>query len=607
MKKIEGCPKNLKQLLQNTKYSIHYYQREYMWTSKEIEEMVDDLVSEFLTYYKDGDERQLVADYGVYFMGSIVLAGRANAIIDGQQRLTSLTLLLMYLNNRLKSIGTTYDLLDAMIFSEAYGVRSFNINVEERSDCMDAIYNGKNFEVSGCGESVVNIYNRYEDLSSIFPIEDISDEMLLHFCDWLAEKVYFIEIVASEEQDAHKIFITMNDRGLNLTSTEMLKGYILSEIKNDTTREKLNSVWKEHVQELKKDDPTGDETFIKAWLRAQYAETIRETRAGAEKEDFDIIGGPFHKWVRDERTKLGLSCSLDYENFIREFAVFADIYEYIRKAENELIPGLEYVYYNAQINFTFQSQLLLASVSFDDPIDVIKEKFNLVARFIDLLIFSRVTMYSSVDYSTIKNYVFKVTKVIRRQDIPNLKKILLGLYEDLHYDIDVAMDGFMLNNFTKKYIKSILARITSFMEVETGVPSNYCRYMDKKTKNPFEIEHIITDHPEWFTSEYADKEEFVRYRNSIGSLLLLNKSINASLNDSLYAKKVEKYASADSNIYAATLHDSAYKNHPRFIKMINKYSLPFKSYSTFGKKEIAERVELVKQLSKLIWNAEMFL
>lgn len=74
--KIEGSPKNLKQLLQNTKYSIHYYQREYMWQRKHIEELIDDLTSEFLEYYHPGDSRLAVADYGAYFMGSIVLAGR---------------------------------------------------------------------------------------------------------------------------------------------------------------------------------------------------------------------------------------------------------------------------------------------------------------------------------------------------------------------------------------------------------------------------------------------------------------------------------------------------------------------------------------------------
>ena len=84
MKKIEGSPKSLKQLLQNTKYSIHYYQREYMWQRKHIEELIDDLTTEFLIYYKSGDDRIAVQDYGAYFMGSIVLAGRENAIIDGQ-------------------------------------------------------------------------------------------------------------------------------------------------------------------------------------------------------------------------------------------------------------------------------------------------------------------------------------------------------------------------------------------------------------------------------------------------------------------------------------------------------------------------------------------
>ena len=45
MKKIEGSPKNLKQLLQNTKYSIHYYQREYMWQRKHIEELISSITS----------------------------------------------------------------------------------------------------------------------------------------------------------------------------------------------------------------------------------------------------------------------------------------------------------------------------------------------------------------------------------------------------------------------------------------------------------------------------------------------------------------------------------------------------------------------------------
>lgn len=606
MKKIEGSPKSLKQLLQNTKYSIHYYQREYMWQRKHIEELIDDLTSEFLDYYVPGDDRKDVQDYGAYFMGSIVLAGRENAIIDGQQRFSSLTLLLMYLNNRLRSLGQNYSMIEQMIFSEAYGTKSFNINVEDRADCMNAIFNDQPFDTTNVGESVKNLYGRYTDIIDVFPNDDITDNMLLHFCDWLAEKVFFIEIVATTEQDAHKVFVTMNDRGLSLTSTEMLKGYLLSEIKDDSKREKLNNIWKDKVLSLKKDDDKGDETFIKAWLRAQYAETIRETKAGAVNQDFDIIGGSFHKWVRDERDKLGLSTTEDFELFIMKFSKFADVYRKIREAENTFAEETKYIYYNAQVNFTLQPQLLLAPICYEDTWPVIIEKMNLVARFIDLLITARVTNYRSVDYSTIKNYVFNVTKNIRRCSIDVLKARLKAQSDNLAYDPAAALPELRLNSFTKKYIKNMLARITGYIEEQTGVASNYCNYMNTQTKNPFEIEHIITDHYEWFTSEYSDQEEFRRWRNSFGALLLLHKSINASLNDSKYDYKLSKYCSNEGNIYTESLGDQAYQNNPKFKKFIADNGLGFKPYAQFGKAEITERIQLLVQLVNLVWNAEIF-
>ena len=607
MKKIDGSPKSLKQLLQNTKYSIHYYQREYMWQRKHIEELIDDLTSEFLEYYNPGDTRPMVLDYGTYFMGSIVLAGRENAIIDGQQRLSSLTLLLIYLNNRLRSNGQKYNLIENMIYSESVGTESFNINVEDRYDCMNALFHDTTYDISDSGESVKNLYNRYYDIIDLFPTNDITDGVLLHFCDWLAEKVFFIEIVATTEQDAHKVFVTMNDRGLSLTSTEMLKGYLLSEIKDDKKRKKLNDIWKDKVLELKKDDDKGDEVFIKSWLRAQYAQTIRENKAGAVNQDFDIIGGPFHKWVRDEREKLGLLATDDYELFIQRFSKYADVYMIIRSAEKSFSEKTKFVYYNAQVNFTFQPQLLLASVCYDDSRTVIIEKLNLVARFIDLLITARVTNYRSVDYSTIKNYVFNVTKNIRCCSTEELKKRLKQQYDALTYNPSTALPELRLNSFTKKYIKNMLARITGYIEEQTGVASNYCNYMNTQTKNPFEIEHIMSDHYEWYTTEYADQEEFRRWRNSIGALLLLHKSINASLNDAKYAYKLSSYCSNEGNIYTESLGDAAYRNNPRFRRFIAENHLQFKPYTQFGKAEITERIQLLVQLVNQIWNAEMFI
>ena len=453
MKKIEGSPKSLKQLLLNTKYSIHYYQREYMWQKKHMEELIDDLTSEFLDFYKPGDSRQDVDDYGVYFMGSIVLAGRENAIIDGQQRLSSLTLLLIYLNNRLKAIGEKNTTIEGMIYSESHGTASFNITVEDREECMQALFNGDEFDPTNHGESVINLCDRYNELLESSLNEIITDDILQHFCDWLCEKVFFIEIVANTEQDAHKVFVTMNDRGLSLTPTEMLKGYILSEISNDKIREKQNDLWKEKILMLRKEDDQGDDTFIKAWLRAKYAVTIRETKAGAENQDFDIIGGPFHKWVRDERTKLGLNSSSDYEEFINEFAKYADVYTLIKKAEAVYSDDLKYVFYNARLNFTLQPMLLLAAIKYEDSWDTIKIKLNLTARFIDLYITSRVTRYKSVDYSTIKNAIFNYVKEIRNLETHELKTKLFELNDRLGYDPYSAIADLRLNSFTKIYIK----------------------------------------------------------------------------------------------------------------------------------------------------------
>lgn len=495
-------------------------------------------------------------------------------------------------------------MIETMIYSEAFGTKSFNINVDDRQECMEAIFNNRDYDITQAGESVRNLYGRYLDIQEIFP-SDITDGMLLHFCDWLAERVFFIEIVATTEQDAHKIFVTMNDRGLNLTSTEMLKGYLLSEIKSDTTREKMNDVWKEKILSLKKEDDKGDETFIKAWLRAHYAETIRETKAGAINKDFDIIGGSFHKWVHDERAKLNLNTSDDFELFIRKFAKFAEVYQYIRKAEATFAEETKYIYYNAQINFTLQPQLLLSPICYEDTWSVIIEKLNLTARFIDILIVSRVIQYRSVDYSTIKNFIFHVTKDIRMSDIATLKQKLQQQYSNLAFKPE-ALRNLRLNSFTKKYIKNILARVTGFIEEQTDVSSNYCNYMNTQGRNSFEIEHIITNHYEWFTSEYTDQEDFARWRNSIGALLLLHKSINASLKDAKYDYKLKKYCSNEGNIYTESLGELAYQNNPRFKKFIEDNQLDFKAYAQFGKTEITERTNVLIELIKLIWNNELF-
>ena len=162
----------------------------------------------------------------------------------------------------------------------------------------------------------------------------------------------------------------------------------------------------------------------------------------------------------------------------------------------------------------------------------------------------------------------------------------------------------MPGNQLRSYIHHFLARITSYLERETDKIDNYVNYVNWRQKNPFEVEHITCDHYEWFMDEYDSKEQFDRFRNNIGDLLLLPKSLNASLNEKKYDYKVEKYRSADGNIYSESLHPDCYRNNVRFVKFINESGLDFKSYEHFGKNEINEREQLVEKLASKIWNVD---
>ena len=320
--------------------------------------------------------------------------------------------------------------------------------------------------------------------------------------------------------------------------------------------------------------------------------------------DFELIGGEFHKWIRDNHARLKLNTSADWERFIEELDFFTKVYLRIRDAEKFFDEATKYVYYNAQLNFTLQSQTLMAPVCPEDDAATVTQKINLTARFLDLWINSRVTNFKKVDRNNIESYIYSLTKDIRRLPIVDLKRKLNECYDALHYDSNSAIQKLRLNLFTKKYIKNILARITDYIEKNTGKTPRYVEYMTATT-NPFEIEHIICDHVERFSDEFSH-EEFDSWRNSIGALLLLHRSTNASLSDSDYAQKLLKYCSTDGNVYAASLGEQTYRNNPQFRNFIDAHNLPFEPFATFGKAEISKRIELVVQLSNLVWNAEDF-
>jgi len=612
-----GKEKSLFDLLNNKKYTVPFYQREYRWKKQQINELISDLTGEFMQFYNSEDPRSAVQDYGCYYLGSIIsTGGKENAIIDGQQRLTSLTLLLIYLGNIQKKNQINNDTdINPLIYSSQFGKKSFNLNIDERHNCLDSLYVGQSFDTSNSDESVKNMIARYNDIDEIFP-EELKTSALSYFIDWLINKVFFIEINTRSdsnkeaEQDAQKIFVTMNDRGLSLNPTEMLKGYLLSQIKDNNDRQAANELWKSTIQAINNinlEEKNADDDFIKNWLRAQYAKNIRETKKGAVNEDWDLIGTQFHKWLKDNTSSVGLIKSDDFKRFVLdEFKLFSCIYIRLKKYSICFDKEYEYVYYNANRNFTLQYQLILAAIDKADNNEIINNKIKIISCFIDQYIMRRAVNFKATDYSTVKNAVFNMTLQFRQLSINLLKDKAIDILEKLSdkngelFTLD-GINKWYLNNSSKRFIFHTLARLTYFLENKTDIPgASFVKYVDRDTKNPYDIEHILADDFQKNKDNFDDIDDFEKTRNRFGALLLLPLDKNRSFQDMSYADKKEKYY--NENILAATLNEKYYQNTARFIKFKDTFGLKFTPLDIFNKNSIESRTKLYLELSKLIWN-----
>ena len=97
--KIVAQDKALHSIFSETRYRIDTFQREFRWQHKQIDALISDLTISFLTNYSPEHTLADVDSYDCYYMGPIVLCedGHEMSIVDGQQRLTSFTLLMLNL------------------------------------------------------------------------------------------------------------------------------------------------------------------------------------------------------------------------------------------------------------------------------------------------------------------------------------------------------------------------------------------------------------------------------------------------------------------------------------------------------------------------------
>lgn len=606
--KIEARHRNLFDVLNEQKYTVDYFQREYSWERKHIEALITDLTSSFLNEYTPGDKREEGEKYNNYYLGPFVVSVKdgKRSIIDGQQRLTSLTLFLIYLHNLQKELDET-EKIESMIFSELRGNKSFNITVENRIPCLEALFNnGRYISNDKDDMSVINMTERYQDIEEIFP-DELKSESFPFFIDWLKYNVIMVEIIAYSDENAYNIFETMNDRGLNLTPSEMLKGFILSRFDNPNKREQANEAWKKAVLNLKAYDKDEDQRFFQSWLRAKYADSIRTGKAGSQNEDFEKIGTRFHSWVRDNLSKIGLDPenSETFENFAqKEFQFYLGAYIRILKAEKELNLKLEYVYYihHWGIAPTLSFPLMLASLNINDSNEIVCEKINIVARYIETFVVRRSINFRKFSANSIRYTMYNLVKEIREKDVHELKQILSKKLSEMQESFD-GMNEFRLHGQNYRFVKFLLSRMTAWIEKKAGMDTSFITYYQPAAGKPFEVEHIWANKFSRYQDEFQQEHEFNSYRNRIGDLVLLPRGTNQSYGDLTYEKKHIHYIK--ENLLVKSLCPLAYENNPNFTCLKNELKLPFQAHIEFKKMDVDKRQRLYQAICEQIWNNEL--
>ncbi len=233
-------------------FRMPVYQRPYSWTPEETEELLNDLLGAM-------DEEKIIEPY---FLGSIVLIARPDSsvheVIDGQQRLTTLTMLFCVLRE-LTDDGDKRTSLDRRVRETrdvfAGGRDRFRLEIRERDQdffrdnvqtptkISNFIDNGPEYTSDGQKLIFDNTKFLYAELSKL------SQERRDALSQFVIGQCYLVVVSAYDRDSAHRIFSVLNARGRDLTPTDILKSDVIGEIPSKVADE-YNKRWEDIEDEL---------------------------------------------------------------------------------------------------------------------------------------------------------------------------------------------------------------------------------------------------------------------------------------------------------------------------------------------------------------------
>ncbi|MEH2250989.1 DUF262 domain-containing protein [Nostoc sp.] len=518
------------------KYIVPRFQREYSWTKEEVSELWDDIISNVSI----NDDHNFTHEE--YFIGSLVLVGDDQSlslqIVDGQQRLTTLTILLSALCQRFKDIGR--DLLAKGIYDNYIsgkndeGEEYFKLENESPKpffqttiQYIDKEKNPPSSEEEKTLLSAYNdiyIYTSRESLKEKFKLNELDDESYEKILKVVREQVVnylkIIYITVAEENEAYTIFEILNARGKNLSFVDLIKNKVFKELDKKHPDDFAKTKWKELKKIIGSRDGVGNlETFIRHWWIARYAYVSKEK-----------VYKSFEKnWSSNE---------IEAKNFLDDLVHDATLYvklaspvveDFKQMEEKDLYRSLLAL---KIFNVSQQRPFILSLFKVREKKFISLNEMKDIVSFIEKFHFF-FNAVSSMRPSGIEGSYSKASRELfaaqdknsAKQVIDNLKANLVSRLPDQNTFIEKFSKLRYIKDYTKD--KKLIQYIFSYIE------------SIKQTTSEFKPDSITLEH---ILSQSSGSENYI---GSIGNLLPLGEELNGKCANKILVDKIKIYKNSN--------------------------------------------------------------
>ncbi|WP_191014492.1 DUF262 domain-containing protein [Treponema zioleckii] len=612
---IEPYRQTVQACLKDKTYYIDFYQREYVWSMETVKVLLEDIYEVFEQSYlpvKDAEMTSEVMEKFNWYYMNVFITNKINNktyIVDGQQRLSTLTLIAIKLYKMAKKQFHKNLLRSCICGQDYFEGDIYCIDNYKRKKAMDSILNETEFELPYQNQTEQTLIERYNDISAYIDKKTMDEKELEAFIYYFLNKLVLVELSIDNQDDTAMVFEVINDRGEALRPFEILKGKLIGALpKSDT--DNYSEMWDASLHRI---NGIEDQFFIN-YLKSRFI-----FKRNSDKEN--LINNAYHRYIFDDKEdsktlgfrKTDANRIFSIKKFIEEDLVYySRLYAKITENKDEFLK-----YSNEIHKLDGQYQLILSACKINDSEE--DEKIHLIAKEYDRLhmLLRMNGVYDSNDFHSIS---YSLNEKLKNLPITDYRTVFnTAIIARINEATNTTNTSSVLDytrfsqigygkNIDQTALYYLLARVENFICSkinQTAEHDVYYMSIKHSNVNGYHIEHIFSDNDEnrgYFSSE----EEFWNERNGIGALLLLKGRMNISSGNESYREKLKTYS--NGTIWAKTLCNTWYHTNPDFTDF-NKWlkattNKEFIPYDSFTIQSMKERSQLLYKLVKIIWEVD---